>query len=235
MATPANDLRLVLWDIDHTLIETRGVGSQLTAAAFAAVSGRPLEHQVDPTGRTEMAIMRETLERNGCEPSDEMISRYAAELVRQYESQAELLRTEGRALPGAHTALAALAAQPHLVQTVLTGNLRGVAMTKLRVFGLEAYIDFEVGAYGQDDTERAKLVPVAQTRAGERYGARFNRDNTLIIGDTTSDVEAARRGGARMVGVASGRDREEELWDAGAEAVLPDLTYTVQLVTAISG
>src|SRR6266536_3113769 len=148
MATPATERLLVLWDIDHTLIETRGVGKQLYVAAFEAVSGRTMEHAIEPTGRTETAIFAETLERHGIEASDELQRQYAVELARQYEEQAAELRTRGRALPGAEAALAAVAHQPDIVQTVLTGNLRAVACTKLRVFGLDGYIDSEVGSYG---------------------------------------------------------------------------------------
>src|SRR5207249_8704603 len=140
-------------DIDHTLIETRGVGKQLYIAAFEVVTGRTMEHAIEPTGRIVTAIFAETLERHGIEASDELQRRYAAELAHQYEQHAEELRTRGRALPGAEAALAALAQRPDIVQTVLTGNLRAVARTKLRVFGLDRFIDWEAGAYGEDVSE----------------------------------------------------------------------------------
>jgi phosphoglycolate phosphatase len=232
MAAAQDGRRLVLWDIDHTLIETRGVGKELYAAAFEAVTGRRMEHPADPTGRTETAIFAETLEQHGIEASDRLQQRYAAELARQYERHAEELQTRGRALPGAEAALAALAEQPGIIQTVLTGNLRAVARIKLRVFGLDRYIDWKAGAYGEDASERAKLISVAQESAGEHYGVSFGPDNTVIVGDTAQDVSAAHEGGARIVAVASGREGVDELRDAGAEVVLPDLTNTAQVVEA---
>lgn len=225
---------LVLWDIDHTLIETGGVGKRLYAAAFEEVTGRRMENEADPTGRTEPAIFAETLERHGLEPSAEAQERYAAELARQYVEHDALLRSKGRALPGARRAIAALSEQPDLVQSLLTGNLRSVAMTKLSVFGLDGGVDFEVGSYGEDDSERAKLVAVAQGRAHQKYRLGFDRENTVIVGDTTGDVLAAHEGGARILGVASGRDGVDELRSAGADLVLPDLTDTARVVAAVS-
>jgi phosphoglycolate phosphatase len=225
---------LVLWDIDHTLIETRGVGKQLYIAAFEAITGRHMEHAVDPTGRTETAIFAGTLKRHGIEVSDELQRQYATELARQYEQHAEELRTRGRALPGAGPALAALAEEPGIVQTVLTGNLRAVAQVKLRVFGLDGYIDWKAGAYGEDASERTKLVGVARGNAGKSYGVNFGPSNTVIVGDTAQDVSAAHEGGARVVGVASGRESVDELRSAGAEVVLPDLTDTAQVVEAVT-
>src|SRR5262249_27219770 len=153
---------LVLWDIDHTLIETRGVGRKLYRAAFEEITGRHLEHKAELTGRTEPAILTETLMFNGLEPSDDYHARYPAALARQYEQHTDRLRKRGRALPGARAALAALAGQPNVIQSVLTGNLRAVALIKLRVFELDGFVDLEVGAYGDDDADRPKLVAIAQ-------------------------------------------------------------------------
>ena len=234
MADRRDEHRLVLWDIDHTLIETRGVGKRLYVAAFETATGRDMTDAVEPTGRTELAIFGETLERHGIEPSDELRRRYAAELARQYEEHADELRTVGRALPGARAVLAALAEQAMVVQTVLTGNLRAVAATKLRVFGLDEYVDWAVGAYGEDASERAELVAIGQERAANKYGGNFNRDNTVIIGDTAQDVNAAHEGGARIIAVASGRDTADDLQRAGADTVLPDLLETACVLSSLT-
>jgi phosphoglycolate phosphatase len=235
VANRENAHRLVLWDIDHTLIETRGVGKRLYVAAFEEATGHRMEHAVEPTGRTEQAIFVETLERHGIATSDELQQRYVTQLADQYAQHADLLRAEGRGLPGARAAVAALADQTGVVQTVLTGNIRAVAITKLRVFGLDVHIDFEVGAYGEDASRRAKLVAVAQRRAADKYSVRFDQENTVIVGDTVQDVIAAHQGGASIVGVASGRDSADNLREAGAEVVLPDLTDTQQVIAAVYG
>ncbi|HZN72899.1 MAG TPA: haloacid dehalogenase-like hydrolase [Micromonosporaceae bacterium] len=233
MPAPVDRPFLLLWDVDHTLIETRGLGTELYVAAFEAVTGRPVQQVVEPTGRTEPAIFAQTLHRHGIEPSVELSRRYAAELADRYRRHAELLRRRGRILPGARDALAAIADLPSAVQTVLTGNLRPVAAVKLEVFGLDGFIDFDAGAYGEDADDRPCLVPVAQGRAAAVAGHPFHCGNTVLVGDTAQDVTAAHQGGARIVAVATGRDSEADLRAAGAEMVLPDLTDTAAFVRAV--
>jgi phosphoglycolate phosphatase len=227
-------LALVLWDIDHTLIETRGVGRRLYRAAFEEITGRRLERKPDLTGRTECAILAETLRLNGLEPSGGYKTKYAEALTRQYERHTDRLSKRGQALPGARKALAALARHPDLIQTVLTGNLRAVAVIKLRVFGLDGFIDFEVGAYGDDEPYRPKLVAIAQQRAGTKYGAAFTRDNTVILGDSPNDVETGVKGGARVIGVASGKSSMQDLHAHGALSVLSGLRSSARVVTEVT-
>jgi len=230
MAVPT----LVLWDIDHTLIETRGVGGELYRAAYEETAGRTMEHKAEVTGKTEPAILTETLKLHGLEPSNDYQAKYAEALARQYDQRADELRRRGQALAGASEALAALAEQAGVIQTVLTGNLRAVAVTKLRVFGLDGFIDIEVGAYGDDEEDRPRLVAVAQQRAGAKYGADFGRDNTVILGDSPSDVETGLKGGAQVIGVASGKSTTEELRKAGAGTVLFDLRNPDSFRAALS-
>ncbi|NJC74088.1 HAD hydrolase-like protein [Planosporangium thailandense] len=225
---------LVLWDVDHTLIDTAGVGRQLYHAAFEAVTGRHLEHEADPTGRTEQAIFRETLDRHAIPTSPPLEAAYRVELPRQYQQHLNQLQAKGYALPGASEALHALTQRPGVVQTVLSGNYRQVAITKLKAFGLDQHVDFHAGAYGEDDTERAKLVPIAQERARTRYGQTFDRANTVIIGDSEGDIQAAQVGGAQIIAVATGRDSADALRRAGAAVVLADLTNTGALIRAIT-
>jgi phosphoglycolate phosphatase len=219
-------MTLVLWDIDHTLIETRGLGEELYKAAFERTTGRDMTRKAEVTGRTELAILAETLKLHGLQPSEEYAADYARELAQQYELNADELRRRGRVLPGAREALAALAGGNDVVQSVLTGNLRAVAITKIKVFGLFEYVDFEVGAYGDDDEDRPKLVAVAQQRAATKFGARFDRRSTVIVGDSPSDVQTGLKGGARVVAVASGGSSPEDLRRAGATSVLDDLVDT---------
>lgn len=221
-ATPSVQPRLlVLWDVDHTLIETRGVGRAIYDRAFPAATGKPLEKLARVAGRTELDIMSESLRLNGIEPTDDAIDRLAVALVQGYEDAREELGTIGRALPGARETLAELAADPAVHQSVLTGNLREVARIKLEVFGLDGFLDLQVGAYGDDHPERARLVAVAQARAAERKGVAFE---TVLIGDTPMDVEAGLIAGVRVVGVATGTTTAAELRKAGASTVLDGLT-----------
>ena len=207
---------LILWDIDHTLIETRGVGLAIYQRAFPAATGRELTELAKVSGRTELDIMRETLRINGVEPTDEAVRRLATTLVQGYEDARVELAGQGRALPGAREILAEWANRTTLFQTVLTGNLREVARIKLEVFGLDAFLDLEAGAYGNDHQERAELVAIAQQRASQRVGIEFGNDATVLIGDTPNDVAAGLAAGVRVVGVATGKTSLDELNQAGA-------------------
>ncbi|MFJ3788359.1 HAD family hydrolase [Kitasatospora sp. NPDC090091] len=222
---------LLLWDIDGTLIDDDHVCETVYPLAFERLTGRPALHRITTAGRTEPEIMAELFRRHGVggvEPG-----RVAAELVTQVRRRAAELRTAGRILPGAVEALRAMAAQRHVAQSVLTGNLRANALLKLRLFGLAEFLDPAVGAYGGDARERAALVPVAQRRAAAAYGRAFDADSTVLIGDTPRDVHAGRIGGARVLAVASGTSSAAELRAAGADAVLATLRDTDAVVHAV--
>ncbi|MGH3516211.1 MAG: HAD family hydrolase [Haloechinothrix sp.] len=144
---------LVLWDVDHTLIETRGVGRAIYDRAFPAATGKPLEKLAKISGRTELDIMAESLRINDIEPTDGAIENLATALVQGYENARAELATTGRALRGTKDTLETLAADPTIHQGVVTGNLREVARIKLEVFGLHRYLDLDSSAYGDDDAQ----------------------------------------------------------------------------------
>jgi phosphoglycolate phosphatase-like HAD superfamily hydrolase len=231
MTTPL----LVLWDIDHTLIETRGVGSTVYAEAFAKVTGHPLEKMPELAGRTEPVIFREALKVNGVEPDEGLYDQFAAEQARGYAAHLDELRARGRALPGAAEALRALSERNDVFQSVLTGNTRPSAEIKLRAFDLDHFLAFDIGAYGTDDDTRAKLVDVARERAEKAHGLSFDDGATVLIGDTPNDVAAAQVSGARIVAVATGKDSATALAAAGATTVLADLADTSAVLAAICG
>jgi phosphoglycolate phosphatase-like HAD superfamily hydrolase len=186
-------------------------------------TGQSLAELASVSGRTELDIMAETLRINGIQPTDGMVAKLADALVQGYEDAREELRTVGRALPDAHDVLASLADEPAIYQSVLTGNLREVARIKLEVFDLDGYLDLASGAYGDDDSDRPKLVALAQRRAGERTGVVLGNHATVLVGDTPKDVEAALAAGVRVIGVATGTTSAQELRHAGAYDVASDL------------
>ncbi|MCP2261907.1 HAD-hyrolase-like [Streptoalloteichus tenebrarius] len=152
---------------------------------------------------------------------------------RDYDRHRDWLGRQGRALPGAVAALAALDAEPRAWQSVLTGNLPEVARIKAQVFGLIPYLDLSTGAYGNGHTDRADLVKIAQHRASERSGDTFDGTNTVLIGDTPHDVAAGTSAGTRVVAVATGKSTASELEAAGATVVLPDLRDTEAVLRAV--
>jgi phosphoglycolate phosphatase len=102
-------------------------------------------------------------------------------------------------------------------------------------FGLYEYIDLEIGAYGTDDDNRAKLVAVARQRAEQSHSVKADADATVLIGDTPNDVAAARASGARIIAVATGKDTTEDLAAAGATTILADLSDTAAVLAVILG
>jgi phosphoglycolate phosphatase len=227
--------RLVLWDIDHTLIESGGVGRQVYAEAFAKVTGHELTKMPELAGRTEPVIFRDALRVNGVETSEDLYEEFAAEQAQGYVDHLDELRRQGRALPGAHEALEALAERDDVTQSVLTGNTRPAAEIKLQAFGLDRYVDFDIGAYGTDDDTRANLVGIARQRAEKTHAQDYADGQTILIGDTSNDVAAALGSGARIVAVATGTETTADLAAAGADTVLTDLTDTTAIVAAILG
>lgn len=214
---------LVLWDIDHTLVSITGVGHEIYARAFTQVIGRPLLHLPDMAGRTEQAILREALALNGVEPVQSFDALYTAIAVAARSMEARI-RERGTTLPGVHEALALFEADG-AVQSLVTGNLPDVAATKLEAFGLDGFIDFEVGGYGDDGSDRAVLVRLAIERAEAKYGHGFKPEHAVVIGDTPHDVKGAHDNGAIAVAVATGSSSVDVLAAAGADVVLPDLLH----------
>jgi phosphoglycolate phosphatase-like HAD superfamily hydrolase len=154
-------------------------------------------------------------------------------LAERFAEHRERVAERGRVLPGARDALRALADRDDVIQSVLTGNMEPIARCKLQAFGLDGFVDFEVGAFGTDGLERPPLVRLARKRAEQKYGTVFDPATTVLIGDTPYDVRAGHEGGARVVAVATGASPEAALRQAGAELVIPDLTGTEAVVRAI--
>lgn len=224
---------LVLWDIDHTLISIGDLSDEIYGDVFCRVTRRPLETLADMTGRTDLAITADTLRLHGIEPTDELMRTFAETLAEAFSARQDDIRTRGRALPGARAALEALAPRGDVIQSVLTGNMRPIAVCKLAAFGLDGLVDFEAGAYGLDDAERPPLVKLAQARAEGRYGETFDATTTVLVGDTPNDVLAGHEGGARVVAVATGASDASALRAAGAELVLESLADTDAVVRAV--
>lgn len=219
---------LVLWDLDHTLIDTRGVGRELSATAFLRSTGQPMRQQAKIDGITEQVIFRETARLHGLDTDRSDFERFARALTEAHLGQAAELRERGHALPGAAAALNALDAYG-VQQTVVSGNVRPVSKIKLQVFGLDQHILWELGAYGEDSDARAELVRLCLQRADTPA------KDAVLIGDTPADIEGAQANNVRVIAVASGRSDEFTLRDAGAQAVLSDLRDTELLVKLVCG
>ncbi|WP_261956452.1 HAD family hydrolase [Streptomyces nigrescens] len=218
---------IVLWDIDHTLIENAGVSKEIYAAAFSALAGGPPTGPARTEGRTDRLIMRDMFVRHGLSEPD--WAAVEAALARAGDERLEVLGKRGTVLPGVRDALKAASAHDGWVSSVLTGNIAANARVKLSAFHLDALLDLPVGAYGADAEQRPDLVGVARERTQRLRGVRDDVP-VVLVGDTPRDVEAALATGSGIVAVASGVHSPEELAAAGADVVLPDLSDTAQLL-----
>jgi phosphoglycolate phosphatase-like HAD superfamily hydrolase len=239
---------LVLWDIDFTLIDAGGVGTRLYRMVFRDMFGADLPAGALMAGRTDRAIVLDTLARAGIPEPRQHLDQFLARLASLAPTGRELTEQHSRALPGAAAALDALAAfapgqdgdgtggqarQVCVVQSVLTGNVRAMAEMKLGALGLDGHLDLDAGAYGESHEVRAELVHLARDNAARRYGTDFSGLATVLVGDTPLDVAAALETGARAVAVATGGTTAAALAESGADAVLPDLTDTPAVLAAI--
>ncbi|ACU77778.1 Haloacid dehalogenase domain protein hydrolase [Catenulispora acidiphila DSM 44928] len=211
---------IVLWDIDHTLIDNAGVSKEIYASAFKALAGHPPAHPARTDGRTDRLIISDMF-------ADHHLPVPAWDLAEAALEQAgtcheQELKARGRVLPGVRSVLKEAYEDPAIVSSVLTGNIAANALVKLRPFGLDRYLDLAVGAYGADSDRRADLVVMARERIGRAYPW-ADRASTIVVGDTPRDVEAALTAGAQVIAVASGVHSAELLHAAGATVVLNDL------------
>lgn len=216
-------LALVLWDVDHTLIENGGVSKLNYALAFELLTGTPPDVRAATDGRTDVEIMENLWRDNDLWESLPTVAEREAALAEAGERNRPLLAERGHALPGAEAVLMRMAGMSDVISSVLTGNIPSNARVKLRAYGLDELVDFEVGAFGNEHRVRAQLVPIAQEKARRVRGFDPATMPTILVGDTTRDVDAGLGGGARVIAVATGVDSVETLNGSGADAVLPSL------------
>ena len=225
--------RLVLWDIDGTLVRAGDLGAAVFDRALAAVLGRLPSERIRMSGKTDPQIVREYLELmeiGNLDTLPAVLRRLEVELA----AAAHELAETGSVCPGAEDALAALSKEEGLTQSVLTGNIAPNAVVKLAAFGLERYLDLEAGAFGSDHADRRALVPIALARQEELHGRRLSAEDVWVVGDTPNDFACAAAARAHCVLVATGRYGVAELAPLGADAVLADLRDTDAVVELLA-
>ena len=225
--------KLILWDIDGTLIVTQGAGVRAMERAFARRFGRPGDLSIiDWAGRTDSWITGEVLRHNGLPATPANCHAYL-------ETYLELLPGElrdgpqGRVLPGVLELLELLHGRADIAQGLLTGNVRRGAELKLTHYRVWHY--FEFGAFADDSPRRNDLGPHALRRARELHRQEFAPTDTFIIGDTPHDIECGRVIGARTIAVATGRHSLPELAAHSPTAAFPDFADTAAFLRVIAG
>ena len=219
-------MRVILWDVDGTLVRTGGVGAEAFTTAIETLYGvRAGDHGVSLAGKTDPQIAREILTVLDLhDDAEARVPVLLAETERLVAAGRDRIRERGQILPGVSALLSALQ-QPGTVQTVLTGNTAANAAVKVGAFELTRWLDLEVGAYGSDDPDRNALVEVALARVARRYGP-VDRRRVWVIGDTPLDAACAAAGGVRCLLVATGFAPRAALEATAADHVVDDLTDT---------
>jgi phosphoglycolate phosphatase len=214
--------RVVLFDIDGTLIHSARAGLRGMNAAFQSLYGvwGALD-RVSLAGRTDRAIVGDVLNGLGLEPTDEAV--FALREMYVEHLAAEMSRPVPGALmlPGVTAVLDALDSRDDVAVGLLTGNFERGAEIKLGYFQL--WPRFTFGAFGDLHVNRRDLVPVARAQVDRLLGTAVPPSSVVVIGDTPLDIDCAQAHGARSVGVTTGPFTRRDLENAGADLVLDTL------------
>jgi phosphoglycolate phosphatase len=227
--------KLVLFDIDGTILLTAGAGRRAIVAAISEQVGhaRGLQ-QIRFDGKTDPQIVTELLEAAGLpgphrpDRVEALCSRYIDLL--EYELQQPTSSTT--LMPGVLPLLDRLEQSEDVVLGLLTGNMARGAALKLRSAGLDPE-RFLVGAYGSDAAQRTELPPIAAQRAARYFGRVPSGAEVVIIGDTPADIACGACIGARAVGVATGAYSVADLMTCAPHAVFENLSNTDRVLQAI--
>jgi phosphoglycolate phosphatase len=227
-------VKLVLFDIDGTLLWTDGAGRRAVYLALEEVFGAaaPDGHEFD--GKTDPQIVRELMSLAGTsagvidERLPHALERYVQELRRELGDDDH----GDKVYPGIRVLLDRLEARDDVMLGLLTGNVREGAAAKLAAVGIDA-TRFRVGAFGSDHASRPELPAIARARAEVLVGSPISGQDVVIIGDTPADMSCGRGIGARAIGVATGRYTVDQLEAGNAGIVFADLSDTDAVIDAI--
>ncbi len=219
-------MKLLLWDIDGTLLSTGGAGMRALESAVAAEFNLPRHidlGQIDWAGRTDGWIAELICDRIGVphtpENTDRLLSAYVALLPSHLEETTEVL-------PGVREILEAAHQHPDVQQGLLTGNMEVGARTKLGYFDLWDYFPF--GAFADDSSQRNDLGPHALRRAIAHTGHTFEPANVWIIGDTPHDIACGKVIGAKTMAVSTGHHTTDQLASHKPDALVRDLANSAK-------
>jgi phosphoglycolate phosphatase len=213
-------MHVLLFDIDGTLINTRGSGLESLRLAFVEVFECPPPSDIPTCGRTDRGIARDLFRAKQFEDSPENWDRFRDSYLRHLRQQ--LPQRAGCVLPGVTDLLNRLATRRDVVLGLLTGNVAEGARLKLEHFGLDHHFAF--GGYGERSPERNAVAEEALSAAHRALNGAVRLDRIWVIGDTPLDVQCARHIGAKAVAVATGVPGKAELARAQPDVLLDDFS-----------
>lgn len=225
-------MKLILFDIDGTLVLIKGAGREAKARTVEDFFGTDAGVRQHPFGgKTDWQVLYEALDSAGLPHSPDdlgaMMTQYQARMAHHLAQIIGAYPVE--ACPGAHALVSYVRGRPDLVTGLVTGNVASTAPIKLRACGFDPAW-FSVGAYGSEALSRNDLPRLALERATVLTGHPFAPDEVIVIGDTVADIECARAVGAVAVAVLTGFEQPEAIRAAQPDYVLPDLTHFLDTV-----
>jgi phosphoglycolate phosphatase-like HAD superfamily hydrolase len=214
-------MRLLLFDIDGTLIHSGGAGVHALKSTLAERFNIADDLQdIEIAGMTDSGIVVSILKKHKIPVTNENVSAFLDSYV--HFLSLELPRREGKLLPGVLKLLEKLKSRSHLVLALLTGNVSRGAQLKLEHYGVWHF--FEFGAFADDHQDRNRLGLFARARAKEKHGREFSAAEIDVIGDTPRDIDCGKAIGARTVAVATGTWNREQLAKYGPDFLIDDLS-----------
>lgn len=224
-------MRFILFDIDGTLIDSGGAGTRALNLSFREQFGiKDASYGVSMAGKTDIEIMKTILDEHSLPDTDgalgRLIDSYLKHLYIEINNKARHMK------PGVKIVLETLSKDNGFKLGLLTGNLEAGARIKLKPFGLNRY--FPLGAFGSDNIDRNKLLPLAIERFKNTYGRSINYNDCIVVGDTPRDVLCAKPYGALCIAVATGPYSVEELKAACADLILKDMTDINRFINFIA-
>jgi phosphoglycolate phosphatase-like HAD superfamily hydrolase len=227
-----NDSRLLLFDVDGTLLLTGGAGTRAMACAFEELFGvANAFRSARMAGRTDHSVLADALRLHAIDTDPDTLARFPERYVVHLRREIEQPGPRKGLMPGVLPLLEALSARDGVHLALLTGNSRAGARVKLEYFNLWHY--FRGGAFGDDVPDRNLLLPLACKEAMENGLPRLESRDVVVIGDTPLDVACAIAGNARSLAVATGDYDKDALRAAGADVVFDDFGDTTAVIEAL--
>ena len=227
-------MKLILFDIDGTLISTGGAGSESMRVAFEQIWGIPDGFKnIFMMGKTDSSILREALKNNDLNWDESKVNKFLDHYFQTLKQEIIKDRPGKKICPGIIPLLDSLYNQENYFLALLTGNYKESAFIKLNHFNIDHY--FQDGAFCNDTEKREEMVPIIKKRIEKKENITIHNNDIFVIGDTPSDINSARKNGVYAIGVTTGVHTYQELQAHNPDHLFTDLGDTASVLQILAG